>query len=83
MAEPIGRIVFGSLLSLSVFGLLSKGLDWCAENAPWDTDYTKTTIMVIIAIIAIIGLIIIYRKRFERKQSTCACGSTNRVNLST
>lgn len=88
MAEPIGRVVFGGLLSLALFGLVSKTLDWMAEKAPWDTDKTKTCILIIISIIAVIGLIVVHNKKLMRKQSKYgmfnnACGNSNRLNVST
>lgn len=64
----IKKIVFVSLLSLSVLALSAKAVDFIADKVPFDTDKAKTIILIIILIVSIIVL----KKEFSYKLSkTC------------
>lgn len=62
----ITRIVFGSLLSLSVFSLATRSIDYLSESCPFDTDRTKKWLFVAIALISIIVLFFEFKKKASK-----------------
>lgn len=52
----IKKTVFGTLLSLSIYGLATNSIEYASEKCPFDTQKTKKIILVIIAIISLIIL---------------------------
>jgi len=54
----IKKIVFGSLLSLSVYGLATGTVDVIAEKCPFDTDKAKKWILLLLFIVSIVVLIL-------------------------
>jgi hypothetical protein len=49
----IKRIIFGSLLSLAIYGTVGQLIEWGSEKAPWETKKTKLCIMILIAIFSL------------------------------
>lgn len=63
----IVKMVFATLLSLSVYGIVGQTLNWWAEKCPWDTERTKFITLIIMAVISGIYLLSYFRKRNEFK----------------
>lgn len=68
MSETIQRVVFGTLLSLSIYGLVNSFVDWGSEKSPWDTQKVKRIVLLIIMITAICGLFYHNKKKTHRKK---------------
>jgi len=55
--SKISKIVFGTLLSLSIYGLATHAIEWgsekCSSVSSWDGKKIKIIIMVIIFLISI------------------------------
>lgn len=51
--REIKRMIFATLLSLSIYGIVAYLIDLGTEKCPWDTKKTRFIVMIIIAIIAL------------------------------
>ena len=81
MSNPsveITRIVFGTLFSLSVFGISTYIIDLASEKAPWDTKKTKIVVLIILAIVCAIVLTAYFRKnqKFKTNKAIIKYGLT-------
>lgn len=57
MSQRVVKIVAGTLLALSIYGIATHAVDWGAEKSPWNTKRTRLAIMAIIGIIAALVLL--------------------------
>jgi len=57
MSQRIVKIVAGTLLALSIYGIALNAVEWGAEQSPWNTKRTRIAIMAIIGIIAALVLL--------------------------
>ena len=63
----IKKTVFGTLLSLSIFGLATGTIAYVSEKCPFDTDKAKKWILILIAVISLIILYFgEYRHMFKK-----------------
>ena len=51
--KQVSSIVLGSLLSLALFALANKAIDWSAEKCPWDTDNAKIALYIAIGAVTL------------------------------
>jgi hypothetical protein len=61
--SEIQKIIFATLLSLSVYGLVGGAIDWGSEKCPFDTKKTKYVVLIILALVSIIVLFNLFRKK--------------------
>lgn len=70
MSETIQRIVFGTLLSLSILGIVNTAVDTLSEKSPWETKKAKRIMLIVILIVSLIGLFWHNRKKSHRKKKS-------------
>ena len=72
----ISKIVFGTLLSLSIYGLATHAIEWgsekCANVSSFDGKKVKIIIMIILVIISVLFII----KDFGKKIATTVVKSS-------
>lgn len=59
--HEIKKMVFASLLSLSVYGLAKQLVKWGSEKCPYDTAKTKFVVFLVIAVISAIVLFVHFK----------------------
>jgi len=52
----IKKTVFGTLLSLSIYGLATRSIEYTSEKCPFDTDRAKKFILIAIMVISLLVL---------------------------
>jgi hypothetical protein len=57
MSQRIVKIVAGTLLALSIYGIATHAIDWSSDKSPWNKKQTQIAIMAIIGIIAALVLL--------------------------
>jgi uncharacterized ion transporter superfamily protein YfcC len=71
--SKIAKIVFGTLLSLSIYGLATHAIEWgsdkCANLSAWDGKKIKIIIMVVLLVISVLFIVGDFRKKIIKPSS--------------
>lgn len=67
MNDHIKEVVFGTLLSLSIYGLSNQAIEWGAKKSPWNTKKVKIFVLLILAIGSIIFLSLHHKSKRSLK----------------
>jgi len=63
MSDHVTKTVFGTLLSLAIYGLVNNAVDWSSKKCPWDTK--KTKIAILIALLLISAYVLFHHRKIK------------------
>lgn len=69
MSDQVKKIVFSTLLSLSIYGLATHVIDWGSKKCPFDTRKTKIIVLLVIMLVSLFCLFFHNRHKILRKKN--------------